>query len=215
MRKLLNLLLLLLGASAFMACNKTITYADQKDKERAAISKYITDSAVTVISEDQFALQNYTTNLSKNEWVLFESSGVYMQVIRQGCGEKIKSGETVTVLCRFTERNLMTHTIEVSNVLSASYAYWVDKLSITDNSGTFTGSFITGQSTLIAAHSLTNTSAPQGWLVPLSFINVGRPANDGDEVAKVRIIVPHDKGHMTATANVVPYLYDITYQRGR
>ena len=66
----------------------------------------------------------------------------------------------------------------------------------------------------MAAHGLTTSSVPQGWLVPLTFINVGRPANEGDEVAKVRIIVPHDVGHMGAISRVTPYMYDITYQRG-
>ena len=52
-------------------------------------------------------------------------------------------------------------------------------------------------------------------LIPLGFINVGRPAKEGDEVAKVRIIVPHDKGHAYATQYVYPCLYDITYELGR
>jgi hypothetical protein len=215
MKKLTYLLVLLLGITAFAACNNGETYADQKNRERSAINKYIQDSAVSVISEAEFAQKNYTTDVSKNEFVLFESDGVYMQIERKGCGEKIKDGETVTVLCRFTERNLMTDSIEVSNVLASQFAYWVDKMSVSNTSGTFTGSFIPGESTLVAAHYLSTTAVPKGWLVPLTFINVGRPATGDDEIAKVRIIVPHDKGHMTATSRVIPYLYDITYQRGR
>lgn len=215
MRKLTVLLLLCVGAMAFVACDKQQTYAEQKDRERSAINKYIADSAVTVISEEQFATQNYTTSTAKNEWVLFQSTGVYMQVQRQGSGQKIKDGETVTVLCRFTERNLLTDTIEASNILAARYAYWVDKMSVVNNSGTFTGGFIANQSTLVKAHSLTSTSVPKGWLVPLSFIRVGRQGTAEDEVAKVRLIVPHDVGHMGATTSVIPYLYDITYERGR
>lgn len=215
MKKLTSLLLLLLAVTTFVACNDDETYADQKKRERTAINKYIADANVKVITETEFATRNYTTDVSKNEFVLFESSGVYLQIERQGCGEKIKDGETVTVLCRFTERNILGDSIEVSNILASSYALWVDKLSITNTSGTFTGSFVTGQSTLVNAHRLTTSAAPQGWLVPLQFVNVGRPAKEGDEIAKVRIIVPHDVGHSIATANVVPYLYDITYERGR
>ncbi len=215
MRKLTFLLLLCVGVMSFIACNNQETYADQKNRERAAINKYIADSAVSVLSEEQFATQNYTTDVSKNQWVLFQSTGVYMQIQRKGCGEKIKDGETVTVLCRFTERNMLTDTIEVSNILASAYSYWVDKMSVVDNSGTFTGSFIAGSSTLVSAHQLTSTSVPKGWLVPLTFINVGRPATATDEIAKVRLIVPHDVGHLSATSSVTPYLYDITYERGR
>ncbi len=215
MRKLTYLFLLFLGISAFVACDDTETYSDQKKKEKAAISQYIKDSAVTVISETQFALQNYTTDVSKNEWVLFTSTGVYMQIVREGCGEKLKDGETVTVLCRFTERNLETDTIEASNVLWAAYSYLVDKMSVTNNSGTFTGSLISGESMLILAHSLSSTSAPSGWLVPFTYIKVGRPTSEDEEIASVRLIVPHDQGHYSATLYVTPYLYDITYERGR
>ena len=215
MRKLTYLPLLLLGIMAIVSCKDNETYADQKNRERSAISKYVADLSITVISEEEFATRNYTTDVKKNEFVLFESNGVYMQIVRKGCGKPIKDGDRVTVLCRFTERNLLTDSIEVSNILASSFGYWVDKMSVTNTSGTFTGAFISGESTLVAAHGLTTTSVPKGWLAPLAFINVGRPANEGDEVAKVRIIVPHDVGHMNATARVTPYMYDITYQRGR
>ncbi len=215
MRNLTYLLLFFLGICTFVACDDTETYSDKKDKESAAINQYIRDSAVNVISETQFATQNYTTDVSKNQWVLFNSTGVYMQIIRQGCGEKLKDGETVTVLCRFTERNLQTDTIEASNILWSSRSYWVDKLSVTDNSGTFSGYLVSGQSTLMWAHSLSTTSAPGGWLIPFTYINVGRPTNEDEEIAKVRLIVPHDQGHSNATLYVTPYLYDITYERGR
>jgi|LAHS01.1.fsa_nt_gb aryl-phospho-beta-D-glucosidase BglC (GH1 family) len=215
MRKLSYLLLFFMGMSLLAACNHQETYADQKDHEREVVNKYLRDSAVNVISEDQFAAQNYTTDVSKNQFVLFASNGVYMQIVRKGCGEKIKDGEQVTVLCRYTERNLSNDTVEVST-LSQLLAPYIDKISVSNNSGTFSGSFTSyGESTLMQVHQLSSTSLPQGWLVPLTFINVGRPANDGDEVAKVRLIVPHDVGHQNATATVTPYLYDITYQRGR
>ena len=60
-----------------------------------------------------------------------------------------------------------------------------------------------------------STTVPQGWLVPLTFINLGRYIHADDEIAKVRLIVPHDMGQAYATASVYPCLYDITYQRGR
>ena len=46
-------------------------------------------------------------------------------------------------------------------------------------------------------------------------VNIGRYVNAGDEVAKVRLIVPHDLGQTYAMQSVYPCLYDITFQRGK
>ena len=70
MRKLGFLCLMLIGLMMVASCNDEETYADQKKRERSAINKYIADSAVTVISEDEF-LKDTTTDVKKNEWVLF------------------------------------------------------------------------------------------------------------------------------------------------
>lgn len=208
MHKLTYLGLFLIGLLLITGCKNEVTYADQKKRERAAINKYLEDSLVTVISETDFATRNYTTNLKKNEFVLF-NNGVYMQVIREGSGEKIKDGETATVICRFTERNIMKDSIQLSNVLSPSLAKYVDKFSVTKKSGTFTASFLSGL--MLMAYS--STSVPEGWLMPLNYVRIGRPSAEG--IAKVRLIVPHNVGHTFATRGVYPCLYDITYERGR
>ncbi|MBP7857136.1 MAG: DUF4827 domain-containing protein [Prevotella sp.] len=213
MRKIMYPLLLLIGVVMIAACSNGETYADQKKRERAAISKYVADSAVNVISETEFATQNYTTDVSKNQWVLFESTGVYMQIVRKGVGSPIQDGETTTVLCRFTERNMLTDSIQLSNILIAAYSYFYDRMSVTNNSGTFTGSFDSSQSLMYQFYS--TTSVPEGWLVPLRFINIGRQTDEEGQIAKVRLIVPHDKGQSSAISSVYPCLYDITYQRGR
>lgn len=67
-----------------------MSYADQVKAEQKAINKYLADSAVRVISEDQFAAQNYVTDTAKNEWVLFSSNGVYMQIVRKGTGQPLR-----------------------------------------------------------------------------------------------------------------------------
>lgn len=46
--------LMLIGLMMIASCNDEETYADQKKREKAAISKYIADSAVNVISEEEF-----------------------------------------------------------------------------------------------------------------------------------------------------------------
>jgi len=214
MKKFLFVVVMTAVTAAFYSCNDTETYAEQKEKERAAINQYIADSGVTVISEATFAAQNYTTNLTKNEFVLFDASGVYMQIMRQGCGEKIKDGETTTVLCRFTERNLLLGADSI--ILTNDILYFssiVDKMSVTNSSGTFTGSFISGSSVMYSQYG--SASVPSGWLIPLPYINVGRPVSEGDEIAKVRLIVPHSQGQSSASQGVYPCLYDITYERGR
>lgn len=114
-------------------------------RERTAIAKFVADSAIHVISEEQFAANGYKTDVSKNEYVLFTSKGVYMQIIRNGCGEKIKDGETATVLCRFTEKNILTDSVQLTNDI-LYYGSIVDKMNVTNNSGTFTASFINGES---------------------------------------------------------------------
>lgn len=207
-------MLLMTTIVLFSSCRDHETYADQKKKEVSAINKFIADSAVNVISETVFFAQGSTTDVSKNQFVLFESSGVYMQIIREGCGEKLKDGETATVLCRFTERNLLlgADSIQLSNEI-LRYAWMPEKMSIKNISGTFSGSFVKGQSLMYSAHG--SAAVPSGWLVPLPYIKIGRPSSEGEETAKVRLIVPHTQGHENASLGVYPCLYDITYERGR
>lgn len=194
-----------------MSCDDTESYADQKKKERAAINSYITKNKIKVISESEFLAQDTTTDVSKNEYVLFDNTGVYMQIIREGCGEKLKDGETATVLCRFTEWNLLTDSLQLTNDI-LGLASQVDKMSVTNTSGTFKASFVAGSSVMHTMYR--TTSVPSGWLVPLTYIKLGRPSNPDEEIAKVKLIVPHTQGHQYATSGVYPCLYEITYQRG-
>lgn len=194
-----------------MSCDDTESYADQKKKERAAINSYITKNKIKVISESEFFEQDTTTDVSKNEYVLFDNTGVYMQIIREGCGEKLKDDETATVLCRFTEWNLLTDSLQLTNDI-LGLASQVDKMSVKNISGTFKASFVAGSSVMHTMYG--TTSVPSGWLVPLTYIKLGRPSNPDEEIAKVKLIVPHTQGHQYATSGVYPCLYEITYQRG-
>ncbi len=192
---------------ALTACNDHETYADQKKRERTAIKAFIQDQNINVISEEEFK-RDTITDVSKREFVLFDNTGIYMQIVRKGCGEKIKSGETTNVLCRFNEYNLLTDSlIHTNNVLY--YASLPDKMAVTNMLGTFTASFTSG-----VMMSYYGSSVPAGWLIPLSYVNVGRMVSDGDELAKVKLIVPHSQGSSTALANVTPCYYELTYERG-
>lgn len=212
MRNLALAFMALFAAVTVISCDDTETYAEQKDRERAAISRFIADSAINVITETQFAEQGYKTDLSKNQFVLLKNSGVYMQIVREGCGEKIKDGETTTVLCRFSERNILTDSLQLTNDV-LSFSSIVDKMTVTNTSGTFTASFIKNQSVMAMFYG--STSVPSGWLVPFTYIKVGRQENADEEIAKVNLIVPHTQGHQYASSGVYPCYYTITYERGR
>ncbi len=206
-KTIVGLLLLVFVAS----CSNSETYADKKKKEDAAINAYIADNNVKVISEDTFAAQDYTTNLDNNEFVLFDSNGIYLQIVRQGCGEKLHSGETATILCRFSEYNLLGDSLQLSND-NLYYSSIPEVFSVVNTSGTFTGSFDTDYSLMYLAYS--SASVPSGWLYPLTYVNIGRPVYDDDEIAKINVIVPSSQGQYYASVNVYPCLYVLTYERG-
>lgn len=210
---LYGLLLLCIGMLAFSSCSDEETYADQVKRERSAVNAYIADSGVTVISENQFRDQNYTTDVSKNEFVLFQSSGLYMQIVRKGTGQPIASGETARIICRYTERNLLTDSIQATNVMYPVFYRFTETMNVTNNSGTFQGSF--DQSTSLMYQFYGSTSVPSGWLAALPYLNMGRWDSPTSEIAKVRLIVPHDLGQTYAMQSVYPCLYDITFQRGQ
>lgn len=195
-----------------MSCDDTESYADQKKKERSAIRSYIAKENIKVITEKEFHAQDSTTDVSKNEYVLFETTGVYMQIIREGCGEKLKDGETATVICRFKEWNLLTDSLQLANNIENSSLNFPDLMSVKNTSGTFKASFIQGSSVMYSIYG--SGSVPAGWFAPLSYIKIGRPAKPGEEIAKVKLIVPHTQGHQYASSGVYPCLYEITYQRG-
>lgn len=208
MRLLSCTLAALLAVFFLTACRDTETYADQKNKERTAIRKFIEAKGIKVISENEFK-QDTITDVSKKEFVLFENTGIYMQIVRRGCGEKIKNGESVKVLCRFNEYNLLTDSLILTNNV-LYFSSLPDKMTVTNTLGTFTATFING----VMPSAYGSTSVPAGWLVPLSYVNIGRMLKEDDEVAKVNIIVPHSQGTSRALTSVVPCYYELTYERG-
>lgn len=213
MKKIAYFLMTLVAAvTVFSSCSDDETYADQKKRERNAINRYISERGIKVLKESEFEANGCVTDTAKNEFVYLDDSNVYMQIIRKGCGKKIEKGETATVLCRYEEYNLLTDSLQSTNMIGY-YISVVDKMNVQNTSGTFTASFEAGESLMYSLYR--STSVPSGWLVPFTYINVGRPEKEGDEIAKVRLIVPHTQGHQYATNGVYPCLYNITYERGR
>lgn len=90
MKKTLYSLLALVAMIVMTSCNSYETYGEKKDKERNAISSYIRENGITVIEESQFVQQDSTTDVSKNEFVYLAKSGIYLQIVRKGCGSKLE-----------------------------------------------------------------------------------------------------------------------------
>ena len=58
-------------------------------------------------------------------------------------------------------------------------------------------------------------TVPSGWLVPFSWVKIGRGNAEGERIAHVRLVVPHTYGTTAASGSVYACLYDLTLQRGR
>ena len=120
MKKYSYIIALLLAAVILMAgCEKYETYSDMKKKEQDAIERFIADRGIQVIDQTTFDAQGCKTDLEKNQYVKFTRNGVYMQIVREGCGSVLEENKTVNVLCRFSERNIQTGDIVVRNDVHA------------------------------------------------------------------------------------------------
>lgn len=198
----------------FAACDSEESYSDKLKRERAAISQFITDRGIKVISEEEFAAAGNKTDLTKNEYVLFNSSGVYMQILSEGTGEKLYDGESATVLCRFEEFDIEDDTLTLTNKIPY-YVAWPEKMTVTRSNSKFYATFDSSSSLIYSSYGSGSTSVPSGWLTPFTYIKLGRQTSESDSIAHVRLIVPSEQGHAYAINYVYPCYYDITYQRGR
>ncbi len=221
MRKLIFALLALFAAVPVLlslaSCDDDESYAEMKKKEKNAINRFIKDNdfvgPITVISEATFYAQDSLTDTTANEFVLFNEDGIYLQIVRKGEGQSVvemaKEDEDSTVnfrmLCRFLEYDIENADTTFSNLYTPSV---VDKMqcSYAHRGRSYTGSFTEGY-----MYSNYGSAVPQGWLKPLDFIRLTRNAG---KIAKVRIIVPHSSGTSNASSYVLPYYYEITYQKG-
>ena len=210
MKNITLALLSLLCVASFVCCNNYETYGEKKDKERNAINSFISDSAIVVISESKFHAQGDVTDLGRNEFVYLDNSGVYMQIVRRGCGKPLQDGETTTLLVRFAEISIMQGT----GIYNDTSPYTPDYMNISRSGNSFSATFTQGIWLTSYGSSYSTTAAvPQGLLVPFMYVNVGRPKTADDEIAKVRLIVPHSQGHTIAASYVYPYYYELTFER--
>lgn len=225
-RNFFFLLLALVSGMFYTSCDDGESYADKREREDKQIKSFLKTGAqvkdsdsgdyllnipgnIRVISEEEFHRNDSTTDVEKNEYVFFRRKGVYMQIVDKGGGEKIANGESLRVVARYTEFNIASDTIQSSNCIT-SYEMIPDIMTCSNTEGIFTASFLQG-----AMYKTYNSAAvPAGWLVPFTYINLGRLDSPTATLAHVRLIVPASQGQASAAANVYPCFYEIKYQRG-
>ena len=209
MKKLGILLLVVFGLGlVFQACDNTKTYAEMKEEEREAIRRFIEVNDIKVIDEDQFEEQDSMTNVNLNEYVLFKESGVYMQVIERGGGELLEDGRH-EILALYVEEEIVedgtTDTLSLNNI--RNWYPHPDEMMVTKSGNSYSGSFSSG-----AMSNAYGASVPSAWMLPFNYLKVGRAIADR---SKIRLIVPHSEGTATASSQVYPTYYEITYQLAR
>lgn len=227
MKKLFFLVLTALTVSISMisvtSCNDYETYAEQKDKEKKAIKKFLDENdfvgKINVISEAQFYAQDTMTDCSKNEFVLFNEDGIYMQLISKGEGKSMielakempDSTVNKVLLCRFLAYDIENADTTLLNLYTPTI---VDKMlcNYKHRSHTYSASFTEGFMFSSLKGSTTGPIVPDGWLKPMDYIKLSR---DAGKIAKVRLIVPHASGTPNSVQYVLPYYYEISYQLGR
>ena len=197
------LLILSLFALLVASCDETVTYSEMKEKEREAVSEYIKEQDIKIISYDEFVANDSTTDVSRNEYV--EIDDVYMQIVnnpilKDSTAYRINEGDNIDLLIRYYEYNIQDGDTITANL----YAADPDEMRVTNTSGSYSATFTSG-----VMNSVYGSSVPSGWLVPLRFLTFTRKQSN---LAKVNIIVPHTRGTSTAANYVYPCRYQVSFQ---
>lgn len=196
------------------SCNNGKTYAEMKEEEADAINKFILENDIKVISEKEF-IENDTIT-AENEFVLFDKSGVYMNIQYRGDGEILKEGRN-NISSRFIEiciKDVSDMGITAGDTLTSNrYSPYSENFLLTvGSSGSYSASFTDmAQSAMYEAYS--TSAVPNGWLVPFAYLKMKSyiSAPPSEKIARVRLIVPHSEGTSLATQYVYPCYYEITY----
>ena len=204
--KLKNIFFYALLLVFIVACDDTVTYSEMKEKEIASIKSFIKEQGIDVITFQEFIAQDTMTIVDKekkrNEYV--EIDGVYMQIVHNPKdavdARRIDDGDTRNILVRYTEYNIQ----DDDTISSNKYYSAPDEMRVTNTSGTYSATFISG----IMMDLYQNSYVPTGWLVPFSYLWFTRHQS---QLAKVNLIVPHTKGTSNATTYVYPCFYEITF----
>ena len=204
MKKILYIAGAILASSvAFISCDDEETYADQKEREARQIRKWISDNDIDVISLSDFLKDTVTNNpetgpdFTRNEYVLFEDNGVYMQIIRRGTGKIMQSGDRWNMNARYVETYVGTDDTMTMNL----YQQDPDVFYVKRTGDNYTASFSSGIMSLRYGYSV-----PSAWIMTMPFI---KPVLLNGQSAKVRLIAPHNQGTQAAASSVYPAFYEI------
>lgn len=197
-----HILFLPVLATLLVACDDAVTYSEMKEKERDAVNKFVKDNGIKVISYADFIANDTVTDVANNEFV--EVDDVYMQILNNpkdaSDARKILPGDTRNMLVRYHEFNIM----EGDTISSNNFMPDADEMRVTNTEGSYSATFTSG-----VMASIYGNAVPTGWLTPLNYLYFTRKT---DNLAEVILIVPHSKGTVTASNQVYPCLYRISFQ---
>ena len=189
-------------ATLLVACDDAVTYSEMKEKERDAVNKFVKDNGIKVISYADFIANDTVTDVANNEFV--EVDDVYMQILNNpkdaSDARKILPGDTRNMLVRYHEFNIM----DGDTISSNNFMPDADEMRVTNTDGSYSATFTSG-----VMASIYGNAVPTGWLTPLNYLYFTRKT---DNLAEVILIVPHSKGTVTASNQVYPCLYRISFQ---
>ena len=203
MKKLIFAVLGLVTIALSSCKEEEMTYAEQKEREAEQVRKWLDTHNIDVISLRDFLKDTITDNpetgpdFTRNEYVLFEDNGVYMQIVRRGAGHQISSGDTWFMNARYVEIYVGTEDTLTMNL----YQQDPDIFYVKRTGDNYTASFQSG----IMTRAYGNT-VPNSWIMTIPFITPGLLNGDG---GKVRIIAPHNQGTQAAAQSVYPAFYEI------
>lgn len=231
MKQVRQMLAALFFAALFLpSCNNGKTYAEYREDELNAIDSWIASHDYDIISEREFYAQDTMT--TDNQFVLFEESGVYMNIVEKGKGESVLPDGSYSILSRYYEiamqdrgdmfslGDTLTGNMKLYNyplyIVDSSwslpmYMLHPEEYKVTISGDSYSAAF---SASYIMYAVYETTSVPSGWLLPLKYIKPSRTSSSTD-VARVRLIVPHAEGTYDASQAVYPCYYEITYNLGK
>ena len=199
-RYILWALPLCLIALMFQSCDHQKSYADMLKDEKKQIEQFIRQNNIDVITPNTFYAQDSTTDVSRNQYVLFKDDGVYMQIIDKGNGQVVEDGDFITV--RFTETNLSTG----DSISTIGISDYLDEFRYTKSGTSVKGKFIDTRGGMYGTYG---SAVPAGWLLPLEYVKLGINVSDR---ARVKLIVPAKMGQPDAIQYIYPCYYELFYQ---
>lgn len=210
MKNFLYLAVVFVVASmAFLSCDDEETYAEQKAREARHIKNWISSHDIDVISMSEFLEDTITDNpetgpdKTRNEYVLFSDNGVYMQIVKRGEGRAVQPGDRTYINATYVERYVSSGDTVTMNKFEKE----PDFFSLYRDGDKYTASFIARENGYVGVMlRYYGNTVPSAWLMPFPYIKPGMLGS----AAKVRLIVPHNQGTQTATANVYATFYEIT-----